>query len=62
MKQIFENTTNQLLQISYKTEKNEAFEVIMDDAQAYLKAVTTKQSEILPLIYPKIFSHHIYPE
>jgi hypothetical protein len=62
MNLIFEYTTDQLLQIAYTTEKNEALSIKMEDAQTYLKELATKQSEILPLIYPDIFSRHFYPE
>jgi hypothetical protein len=62
MKLISEETTKTLVHITYDSEKNEAFEVIMDDAHSYLKALTIMQSQIIPQIYPEIFSRHFYPE
>jgi hypothetical protein len=62
MKLIFEETTKTLVHIAYDSEKKEAFEVIMDDALSYIKALNSMQSEIIPQIYPEIFSRHFYPE
>ena len=59
---IFNNTTKELVHIAYNSEKQEAFEVIMDDAHSYLKTLNNQQSQILSLIYPDIFSNHFYPE
>jgi hypothetical protein len=36
MKLIFKETTKKQVHITYDSEKKEAFEVIMDDAQSYL--------------------------
>lgn len=36
--------------------------VIMDDAHAFLKPLSILKSQILPGIYPAIFSVHLYPE
>jgi hypothetical protein len=34
----------------------------MDDACSYLKVLAGMQSQIIPQIYPEIFSLHFYPE
>ena len=62
-KSIFEDTINKLIHIvySYSTEKNEAIEVIIDDAKPYLIKLTSVKNQILPPFYPKIFSLHLYP-
>lgn len=34
----------------------------MEDALAYLKPLSKLKSQILPSLYPAIFSLHLYPE
>ena len=47
-KLIFEKTINQLAHNAYNIEKQEAFEVIMDDALVYIKQLSNLKSQILP--------------
>ena len=62
-KLIFKNTISQLVHITYNynIERQEALEVIMDDAQAFLKPLSSLKSQILPGIYPVVYSLHLYP-
>jgi hypothetical protein len=34
----------------------------MDNALAFLKPLSSLKSQILPVIYPAVFSLHLYPE
>lgn len=61
-KRISETTIKQLAHDSYIIEKQEAMEVIMDDADSYFKQLTNLKSQILPGIYPPIYSLNLYPE
>ena len=61
-KLISKKTINQLTHDSYNIEKQEAMEVIMDDADSYFKQLYILKSQILPGIYPAIYSLKLYPE
>ena len=61
-KLIFEKFTNQLVHITYNIERQEALEVLMDDASSYLKPLSVLKSVIVPVIYPAVYSLHLYPE
>jgi hypothetical protein len=62
MKLLFKTTINNLIHMTFMSEKDEALEIIMDDAFTFLMRATILQSQILPGIYPIIFSLHLYPE
>jgi hypothetical protein len=61
-KLIFENFTNQLVHITFNIERQEALEVVMDDACSFLKPLSILKREIVHVIYPAIYSLHLYPE
>ena len=61
-KLIFEKFTNQLVHITYNIERQEALEVVIDDACSFLKPLSILKSKIIPVIYPAVYSHHLYPE
>ena len=61
-KLIFEKFTNQLVHITFNIERQEALEVLMDDAWSYLKPLSVLKSVIVPVIYPAVYSLHLYPE
>jgi hypothetical protein len=54
--------TENLLLKTFNIEKQEAMEVIMEDACYYLKPLSILRSEIIPCIYPKIYSLQLYPD
>ena len=58
-KLLFQTIANKLVNFAYDSEKTEAFEVIMEDASAYIKPLSTLKSKIVPCIYPNIFSLHL---
>ena len=62
VKIIFEKTMNKLFNYTYINEKQEALEVIMDDAWSYLLSLYSLQSHILPCTQLKLFHLHLYPE
>ena len=62
VKIIFEKSMNQLFNYTYISEKQEAFEVIMDDARSYLLSLYSLQSHIIPCTQLELFHLHLYPE
>ena len=62
MKLLFKKITKNLLNMTFKSEKDEALEIIMDDARTKLKQAAMLQSQILHVIYPFVYTLHLYPE
>jgi hypothetical protein len=62
VKIIYEKTMKKLFNYTYINEKQEALEVIMDDARSYFISLYSLQSHILPCTQLKLLHLHLYPE